>query len=261
MREHELSAINPDKSQREAESDEPTRERRDHMTHARTLVTLGLGIVFFSQGIEGQAPMQYRNFALGSNLAAVSGLTGMTASAATTIHQRPAVLQDMKWQPSRWVAGSSTASTDPVDQIVFSFYDDQLFRVVVDYRSDRTTGMTDADIIEAISAVFGTTITRVPGARRSASEVDTESGPPIARWAGVGSAAVLYRNSSYRTAFRLIVTEPALDALAQKAAAQARRLDEQEAPQREIAEQKKAQEDGRAAADKARVANKDAFRP
>ena len=209
------------------------------MTHARTLVTLALGIVFFSQGIEGQAPMQYRNFALGSNLASVSKLTGMTASAVTTIHQRPAVLQDMKWRPSRWVAGSSTASTDPVDQIVFSFYDDQLFRVVVDYRSDRTAGMTDPDIIEAISAVFGTTITRVPGVpgvRRSASEVDTESGPPIARWAGVGRAAVLYRNSSSRAAFRLIVTEPALDALAQKAAVQARRLDEQEAPQREIAE-------------------------
>jgi hypothetical protein len=72
---------------------------------------------------------------------------------------------------------------------------------------------------------------------------------------------VLYRDSSYRVAFRLIVTEPALDALAQKAAAQARRLDDQEAPQREIAKQKKEQEDARAAADKARVANKGAFRP
>jgi hypothetical protein len=234
------------------------------MTHARTLVTLGLAIVFSSQGIEGQAPMQYRNFALGSNLASVSGLTGMTASAVTTIHQRPAVLQDMKWRPARYVAGSRTASTDPVDQIVFSFYDDQLFRLVVDYRSDRTAGMTDPDIIEAISAVFGTTITRVPGVpgvRRSASEFDTESGPPIARWTGVGRAAVLYRSSSYRAAFRLIVTEPALDALAQKAAVQARRLDEQEAPQRAIAKQKKEQEDVRAAADKARAANKDAFRP
>ena len=231
------------------------------MTQARALVTLGLGIVCFSQGIKGQAPMQYRNFALGSTVASVSGLTGVTASAVTMIHQRPAVLQDMKWRPSRWVTGSRTTSTDPVDQIVFSFYDDQLFRVVVDYRPDRTAGMTDPDIIEAISADFGTTIARVPGVRRSASEVDTESGPPIARWAGVGRAAVLYRDSSYRAAFRLIVTEPALDALAQKAAAQARRLDEQEAPQREIAKQKKDQEDARAAADKARAANKGAFRP
>ena len=72
---------------------------------------------------------------------------------------------------------------------------------------------------------------------------------------------MLYRNSLYRAAFRLIVTEPALDALAQKAAVQARRLDEQEAPQRAIAKQKKEQEDVRAAADKARAANKDAFRP
>jgi hypothetical protein len=57
------------------------------------------------------------------------------------------------------------------------------------------------------------------------------------------------------------VTEPALDTLARKAAIQATRLDEQDAPRREIARQKKERDDGRAAAEKARVANKESFRP
>jgi hypothetical protein len=212
-------------------------------------------------GIDGQAQLQYRDFALGSNLASVAKLAGTPASAARTIHERPAVLQDLEWRPSRWITGSTSASTDPVDQIVFSFYDDRLFRVVVDYRPDRTEGMTDADMIESIAAVYGTPVKRVPGVvRRAASQVETESGPPIARWEGAGHAA-LFRRSSYRDAFRLIVNDPALDELAQKATIQARRLDEKEAPQKEIARQKKEAEDGRAAADKARVANKGAFRP
>jgi hypothetical protein len=71
----------------------------------------------------------------------------------------------------------------------------------------------------------------------------------------------LFRTSSYRGAFRLIVTESALDALAQKATLQAVRLDDQEAPRREVARLKKEQDDGRAAAEKARIANKKVFRP
>jgi hypothetical protein len=42
-------------------------------------------------------------------------------------------------------------STDPVERIVFSFCNDQLFRVAIDYGHDRTEGMTDADMVEAIS--------------------------------------------------------------------------------------------------------------
>ncbi len=229
--------------------------------HARTLVTLAISVVFLTVGITGQTRLQYRNFALGSSLASISSLTGMPASAATTTHRRPAVLQDMKWRPSRWVTGSRSASTDPVEQIVFSFYDDQLFRLVVDYRPERTQGMTDADLTEAVSTMFGASLARLPRDGRAASQRNVESGPPIARWAGPGHAVELYRSSSYRRPFRLIVTNPALDTLAQQAAIQARRLDDQEAPQRELARQKKEQEDSRAAVDKARTLNKETFRP
>jgi hypothetical protein len=241
--------------------DERTVERRHNMMHARTLAICALGIVCSTHGLEGQGPSQYRDFALGSDLASVSDRTGVSASRAKTIHQRPAVLQDLEWRPSRWNVGSTADSTDPVEQIVFSFYNDQLFRVVVDYAHDRTEGMTDADMIEAISAVYGTPVNRLPGAVRVASQLETESGSPMARWGAAELAVVLYRTASYREEFRLIVMEPALDDLARKATIQAMRLDEQDAPRREIARQKKERDDNRATAEKARIANKGGFRP
>ena len=48
----------------------------------------------------------------------------------------------------------STIQDDPVQDVVFSFYNDQLFRIVVNYDSDRTLGLTDTDLIEALSAVW-----------------------------------------------------------------------------------------------------------
>ena len=54
---------------------------------------------------------------------------------------------------------------DPVDKIMFSFYNDHLFRLVVDYDRDRTIGMTDADMTAAISTVYGLPRTAPAGER------------------------------------------------------------------------------------------------
>jgi hypothetical protein len=45
------------------------------MMDARTFATGALGIVLLTYGAEGQGVAQYRNFALGSNVAAVATLT------------------------------------------------------------------------------------------------------------------------------------------------------------------------------------------
>lgn len=242
------------------------------MWNARTLAACVFGVVLLTPGLEAQdllasrtigAPgvAQYRNFALKSSLATVSTAAGVAASEAKMIHQRPAVLQDLEWRPSRWIAGSTSTSTDPVERIVFSFYDDQLFRVVVNYARDRTAGMTDADMIEAIAAVYGTPIKRVAGAARVASQVEIDSGSALERWGDAGHAVVLYRASAYGDGFRLIVTELALERLARKATVDAARLDERDAPRLELARQKKERDDGRVIAEKARAVNKAAFRP
>jgi hypothetical protein len=238
------------------------KEGRHTMVAAKTLAICAIGIVCSTHALGGQGLSHYRDFELGGDLASVSALAGVASSEAKMVHQRPALLQDLAWRPSHWIPGSTTASTDPVEHILFSFYDDQLFRVAVEYAQEKTNGMTDADMIEAISVVYGTPFLRASRIdKRAPSEVDGELGSPVARWGDAEHAVVLYKTSSYATGFHLVVTDTHLDALARKADAQARRLDDQEAPQRETARQQKDRDDGRAAAEKARAANKGVFRP
>jgi hypothetical protein len=170
-------------------------------------------------------------------------------------------MQELLWRPSHWLAGSTTPQTDPVQQIVFSFYSDQLFKVAIDYDHQRTEGMTDADMIDAISVTYGSPVkAAAKNARGAASTIDSDSDKVVARW-GDGDVAVALYRSSYGADFKLIVASPRLDALAKTAEIESRRLDTREAPQREIARQKKEVDDTRTAQEKARATNKKTFRP
>jgi hypothetical protein len=231
------------------------------MMNARALVICGCGIALLGQPVRAQEFSRYRSFDMESTLAAVSASTGVAVSEAKTVHEHPALLQNLEWRPSRWNAGT-IASTDPVERMAFSFYDDRLYRIVVDYGHDRTDGMTDGDVIEAISATYGAPLRASPRARsRVASEVEAESGTPVARWGDRDHAIVLYRTSSYGQALRLVVTVLPIEGLARKAETQAVRLEAQDAPRRESVRLKKEHADGAAAAQKARIANKKGFEP
>jgi hypothetical protein len=211
--------------------------------------------------MHAQDRSRYRDFQLGGDLPSVSALTRVALSEARTIHQRPALIQEMQWRPSYFMTGSTAPQNDPVQQIVFSFYNDQLFRLVISYDRQRTDGMTEGDMIAGMSEAYGSPLT--PTLKKSpaiATHIETESDAAVARWEDADFSIVLYR-SSYASEFRAVVTSARLDALARTADAQAVRLDEHEAPQREIARQKKEMEDSRASQEKARVANKAVFRP
>jgi hypothetical protein len=210
---------------------------------------------------QGQDRSRYRDYRLGGDLSSISALTGVAQSEVKTLHVRPAMMQELQWRRRYSAGGATPAQIDPVQQIVFSFYNDQLSRMVVDYDHDRTAGMTDLDMIEAISTAYGPRLNPpARAARVGASSLEEESGAALARWGDADYSVVLYR-SSYGSGFRIIVTSPRLEALARTADAQAIRLDEREAPQREIARQKKDVEDSRASQEKARTANKADFRP
>jgi hypothetical protein len=225
---------------------------------------LAIGLVFAAAPLHGQDRARYRDFQLGTTMASVSALTHVAASEAKTIHERPAVLRELEWRP-RFTSGSAASPADPVRQIVFSFYDDQLSKLVIDYDRDRTAGMTDADMIDGISATYGPALLAVSKRSTAASRKEADSGAPVATWGDVDYGVVLYRSAGFyeqsSLRFRVVVTSPRLDALAQTAAAQALLLDAREAPQRELAKHNKDLEDTRAAQEKARLANKAAFRP
>jgi len=229
------------------------------MINRRALAVGSLGVLLSTSLLHSQGGPRYREFQLGGDLPSISALTGVAVSEARAVHLRPALMQELRWQ--RPYSSSTTPSqTDSVKQIVFSFYNDQLSKMVVDYDHERTAGMTDADLIEAISVDYGPRVK--PGARTgrgTLTRVEEESGTLVARWAGADYAVALYRG--FGSDVRLIVASPKLDALARTADIQATRLDDREAPQREIARQKKEAEDARASQEKSRIANKAAFRP
>ena len=229
------------------------------MVSLRAVAVGVIGVMSVSAAVQAQTGGHYRDFRLGGDVASISALVGAKASDAKTLHTRPALLQDLEWQrPFRLSDGKPI---DPVQRIAFSFYNDQLFRLVVEYDRDRTEGLTDADMIEALSTMYGTpAASPVKAARAALPAVDTACGTKVAGWGTDEYTAVLCR-ASYGTGFKVVVTSLRLSALAKAADAQALQLDERDAPQRELARQKKEADDVQASQEKARRANKPAFKP
>jgi hypothetical protein len=222
-----------------------------------TVVALALS----TSSLSGQVPPHYRDFVLGSSLSTISAQVKASAADVKPIHQRPAVIQDLSWRAPYFNADSNEPRKDPVQQITFSFYNDQLFRMAIDYDRQRTEGLTDADMIAALTDVYGPAA--APKSRTPStfvSLIDITSGTPVSQWGNADYSVVLLR-PSFGAGFQVVVTSTHLDALARTADAEAVRLDQRDAPLREIARQKQDAEDARASQEKARTANKATFRP
>lgn len=228
------------------------------MTRLRTLVVSASGLLLAATGLQAQEVSRYRDFTLGSTVAAVAITSGAASADVKTIHQRPSVIEELRWRPQGY--RGDTVQRDPVREVTFSFHNNRLFLIVVDYDRQRTEGLTDADLIESMTASYGLPVLASTdlstGARRTEPNDDTV----VAQWAGAGSSVTLLR-LAYRSSLRLVLTLTDVDALARTASAEAIRLDGQEAPQRELDRQKQASEALRLAGEKARVVNKPVFKP
>ena len=200
------------------------------MVSLRRATILVFLILLSASAIHARDLSSYRGFQFGMNLSAVAQQTGMNRAEAKMLHQRPAMIQELWWQRS---FGGSSLQRDPVGEIVFSFYNGDLFRMLISYDRDRTGGLTDDDMIEAISAKCS--LAARPVARIvlfSSSQVYNENEKVIALWEDSQYSYSLYR-SSRRRAFGMLILSKRLDTLAQGAIVEAMRLDNQEAPRRE----------------------------
>ena len=201
----------------------------------------------------------YREFAIRASTADVIARTGAADRDVKTLHERPALLQELSWRP-RYAIGRNFTDRDSVATIVFSFIDNQLFRMAIDYERSRTEGLTKEDMITSLSAVYGPPSVRpAPTASRPAFDsLDTPT--VIATWRQ-GDATLTLNQSAYSGAFSLIITSMALEALARKAQATAVTMDAREAPAREAARAKEQADAARAAAEKTRTTNQGTFKP
>jgi hypothetical protein len=229
------------------------------MINTRNVAISVCWLLLWTPLIYAQDLSRYREFQLGMNLQAVAEKIDARASEVKVLHQRPAVIQELAWRPQRALGSSREAES--VNEVLFNFYNGELFRMVVSYDQQRTEGLTDQDMVEAISATYG--IATQPAAKIvlfSSSYIYNDSEKVIARWEDSQSSLNLFRSSS-QPRFGMLISSKRVDALAEAAIVKAIRLDEQEAPQREIAREKKEGEESRAAQAKARPANKADFRP
>jgi hypothetical protein len=209
--------------------------------------------------VHAQDLSRYREFEIGSTVLSVATVCGLALTDAQVIHERPARMHDLEWRPGRSVSGPMVQ--DSVRNVLFSFYNDQLFRVVVNYDRDRILGLSDTDLIEALSAVYGSPATATIGKPRASETSDyINDDALIARWEDTDSSVALLR-AAYPTPVRLVVLSKRLAGVARTAAAAAVRLDEQEAPQRETKRLKQEADAQRISGEKARSANKAAFKP
>jgi hypothetical protein len=197
----------------------------------------------------------YRDFQLGMTLNAVEKQAETKTSEAKTIHQRPAVIQDLEWRPRGFPAPTEL---DPLKDVLLSFYNGQLFRIVANYDRYRTEGMTVDDLIDAISATYG--LAAKPTAEILFPSSYSEKVKVIARWEDSEYSLNLVP-CPYQPSFALILFSKKLDALAQTATVEAIRLDAQEAPQREAEQVRKQADEVSAKQEKARMVNKPSFRP
>jgi hypothetical protein len=235
------------------------------MTRIRTSVFTMIGVAFLAPLLFAQDLSKYRAFQFGASLPAVAKQARMKTADARTTHLRPALIQELEWQA---LYVDSRQPADSVQNILFSFYNGELFRMVVTYDRERTEGLLAEDIIKALSAQYG--VATKPGVElilastyipNEGEKIITErSVKVIARWENNQYSYDLIQ--SHPTApFGLVIYAKRLDALARTAVGEAIRLDQQEAPQRESERQKNKDAADRAKQAEARRANKVPFRP
>jgi hypothetical protein len=218
-------------------------------------------VVFSPLVAAGQDLSRYRDVAFGSTVASVAAVTRTSADALKVIHQRPSLIQELRWRP-QYALGRPVGTIDPAQEIAFRFLDDQLFSITVVYEARLVQGLTNQDLIEGISAVYGPatlTAAALKGPAPAPSGAINAS-TAIASWQSADYQFTLMREV-YPATYRLIGLSKGLEPLAKAAETEAARLDKEEAPRRE-ADRALAEAQRRAAAeDTTRATNKSEFRP
>jgi len=181
--------------------------------------------------VRGQDLSKYRDFSLGMSLAELSSQVDLRPLQTKLIQKHPAVIQEL----TCWPGGSSDYSrqTDSVWQIFFSFYNGELFRILVTYDRDATHGLTAEDVVQVISTKYGTPTRPVGEISFPTNELYRSTEKVIARWEDSQYSINLVR-SRFLNSFALVMFSKRLDAQAEAAIAKSLKMEGQEDPQKEI---------------------------
>jgi hypothetical protein len=222
--------------------------------HTSTVIVASM----FWASLLGAADLShYRGIQIGTTLEIAAKRSETQLSDTKSVHQRPAVIQELEWRP-RFSYEANAKEVNPVRDSILRFYNGELFQIVTTYDRDKVKGMTEADMVDAISLTYGV-------ATKPTGEIPYHSNygkvaTVLARWEDSDYSHDLIRTGD-RASFALVLSNKRLNALAQAAIAEAVRLDEIEAPQRQINLQKLQDAKDRLELDRARSENRQNFRP
>ena len=197
---------------------------------------------------------KYRNFSLGTSLIEVSRQVNEKPAEASIIHQTPALIQELTWWPMP--SYQSSTPVDPVQQILFSFYNGALYKMVVTYDSSTTEGLSAEDMTRAISAKYGTATIPIVAAGSLGNTTYGVTQAPIAQWEDLQYSVILSR-TSFLNGFQLVICTKQLNDQAEAASAAAAKQQREDAPEMAIARAKKEAD----SLETARQNNLKSFRP
>ena len=197
---------------------------------------------------------KYRNFSLGTNLATVLKHTEQRLVDVKATHEGSLLFQELTWHPANGIGVAY--HSENVDDLVFSFYRGELYKMVVTYDRASTAGLTVDDMVKSISAKYGPATSVALAIDSSANELNEPRQKPIASWEDSQYSFDLVQ-SSFSGAFELVVSSKRVTAEADAALAQVMKVDELEAPQRAVERQKKEAD----AIELTRQKNQKSFRP
>src|SRR5467141_3563091 len=175
--------------------------------------------------LRAQDLSKYRHFTLGMSLTRVLERTGQKMADAKLIHGRPALVQEVNWWPPN-LPGTSFQS-DTVEQILFSFYNGELYKISVIYDQTSTEGLTEEDMVKSISAKYGPATNVVLPIDTLKNDRNDVKPPPVASWEDAQYSFNLVR-SSYADRLGLIIYSKRVNEEAELAIAEAVKLDQQE---------------------------------
>ena len=196
----------------------------------------------------------YRGMQFGMSLSSAAKQAGTIPSESRIVHQRPALIQEMDYRS----LSAGLTQADPLHDAVCWFFNGELFRIVVTYDRFKVEGMTVEDMIQGLSAIYGTA-TR-PSVEIAYHSIYGEMAAVIARWEDTQYAYNLVRSGD-QSSFALILYWKRVNTLAQAAINESVRLDLLEAPQRELEQQRKRDDEQHLSLERIRSTNKANFRP
>jgi len=204
--------------------------------------------------LRAQDLSKYRHFTLGMSMTRVLERTDQKMADVKVIHSRPALIQELTWWPPNLPGASFQADT--VEQILFSFYNGELYKISLTYDRSSIEGLTAPDMMNAISANYGPATNVVPEVDSAKMDSYDVKQRLVATWEDSQYSFNLVR-SSFTDGFGLVIYSKRANAEAELAIAESAKLDKQEGPQREAERQKKQTDDLEATRQK----NQKSFRP